>query len=115
MSKGYLIKHVKEVEPVPCPCGSSTRIFTHKDGPTANVHVTHIQDSRKHYHKDVTEIYYILEGQGAMELGDDTVALEPGVAIIIDKGTPHRGVGDFKTLIIGVPAWRPEDEYFVDE
>jgi len=114
MEKGYLVRHAKDVVPTPCPCGSSTRIFTHSDGPVANVHVTHIQDSRRHYHNELTEIYYILEGRGAMELGDDTVPVEPGVAIMIGKHTPHRGSGDFKALIVGVPAWHPEDEHLAD-
>ena len=111
--KGYLARHLKEGAPVPCPCGSSTRIITAEDTPVANLHVTHIKDSTKHYHRETVEIYYILEGRGTRELGDDEVALEPGVTLLIDKGTPHRGKGDFKALIVGVPAFKEEDEFFV--
>jgi len=71
-------------------------------------------DSQKHYHKKCTEFYYILEGEGILELGDDEVKLTPGTAIMIEKGIPHRGKGDFQALIIGVPTFDPDDEYFVD-
>jgi mannose-6-phosphate isomerase-like protein (cupin superfamily) len=112
--KGYLVRHLDEVVPVPCPCGSSTRIIQRDDTPVANLHVTHIQDSAKHYHKGCTEYYYILEGRGHMELGDDVVELKPGTTIIIEPGTPHRGYGDFKALIVGIPAWDHTDEFFCE-
>lgn len=112
--KGYEARHLSNVKPVPCLCGESFRIFTIKDGPMTNIHVTHIMDSRKHYHKKCTEFYYILEGQGVLELGDDKVQLSPGLLVRIDPLTPHRGYGDFKTLIVGIPACEADDEYMVN-
>jgi mannose-6-phosphate isomerase-like protein (cupin superfamily) len=112
MGRGYLARHLSEVAPVPCPCGQSWRIFTRSDGPVANIHVTSIQDSRRHYHKNCTEFYYVLEGEGTLEVGDDQLALTPGLLVRIDANTPHRGHGNFKSLIVGVPAWDPEDEWF---
>ena len=112
MSPDYIVRHIEDVEPVPCPCGSSTRIITRADTEVANLHVTHIQDSEKHYHKGCTEYYYILEGSGTMELGEDEVQLRPGTAIVIPPGLAHRGYGDFKALIVGVPAWEHTDEFF---
>ena len=111
-NKGYIVRQQSDVAPVPCPCGSSTRIIQRQDTPVANLHVTHIQDSTKHYHKNCTEYYYILEGSGHMELGDDVVDLQPGTTIVINEGTPHRGYGDFKTIIVGIPAWEHTDEFF---
>jgi len=32
---------------------------------------------------------------------------------MIKPGIPHRGYGDFKVLIVGIPALQEEDEYFV--
>ena len=112
--KGYMVRHVDEVEPVQCPCGSSTRIIQRQDTPVANLHVTHITDSQKHYHKACTEYYYILEGTGHMELGDDVVEINSGTTIVIEKGTPHRGYGNFKALIVGIPAWDHTDEFFCE-
>ncbi len=115
MSKGYLYRKQSETPTVPCPCGFSTRILQYTDTPVANIHVTDIVDSVKHYHKACTEFYYILEGAGKMELGDDLVDLEPGVTIQIDPGTPHRAYGSVKCLIVGIPAWKHDDEFFMTE
>jgi quercetin dioxygenase-like cupin family protein len=47
-----------------------------------------------------------------MELNDDLVELKPGLVVVIEPGTAHRGYGDFKTLIVGIPAWDHSDEFF---
>ena len=112
MREKTIVRNIKDVEPVPCPCGSSTRIITIKDTDVANLHVTYIQDSKKHCHRGCTEYYYIIEGGGKMELDDEVVDLEPGVAILIPPGVFHRGYGDFRAIIFGVPAWDQNDEFF---
>lgn len=56
MKKSYLLRHAKDVPATACPCGRSKQIFTRKDPPTANLRVTHIQDSRENFHRTVTEI-----------------------------------------------------------
>jgi mannose-6-phosphate isomerase-like protein (cupin superfamily) len=111
-TKGYLVRHVKDAPTVPCSCGSSTRPLTVADTPVCNLHVTHITDSVKHYHKECTEVYYILEGRGKMELNDDVVDLEPGTIIYIEPGTWHRAYGDIRTIVFGVPAYQLDDEFY---
>ena len=113
-NRGYVARHLSEVTPTPCPCGSSTRLITPQDTDVASLHVTRITDSQRHYHKNTTEIYYILSGHGVLEVGDDRVELRPGLAILIEKGVPHRGSGDFEAVIVPVPAFDPEDEYVVE-
>lgn len=111
----YIYRRIEDVPSIPCPCGSSTRIITREDTPVANIHVTHITDSTRHYHKEVTEFYFILEGEGKMELGKDVVELKPGVTILIPPMMAHRAYGDIKCLICGVPAWKHDDEFFCEE
>lgn len=111
----YIYRSLETSPSVPCPCGTSTRIITRRDTPIANLHVTDITDSRKHYHKEVTEFYFILEGAGWMELGDDMVELKPGVAVMIPAGMPHRAWGQLRCLIFGVPACKHDDEFFCEE
>lgn len=113
-ARGYLVRRLQDAPVVPCPCGSSTRLLTRADGPEINVHVTFIQDSVRHYHLNCTEVYYVLEGEGDLELGDDTIAIEPGMMVRIDPGTRHRLRSErgVLTMVIGTPALDPEDEYF---
>ena len=108
----YLCKTLDESPTVPCPCGESTRVITSADTPAANLHVTKITDSRRHYHKLCMEYYHVLEGRGKLEIADDTVDLNPGVTVVIPPRVRHRACGDLKLLIVGIPAFDPDDEYF---
>jgi mannose-6-phosphate isomerase-like protein (cupin superfamily) len=71
-------------------------------------------DSVKHYHKECTEIYLILEGRGHMELNGDVVEVGPGTVVLIEPNTRHRLWSEegVRAVVFGTPAWRPEDEYF---
>src|SRR5690349_12843300 len=42
-----------------------------------------------HYHPLTEEIYYILEGRGRMQIGDEVEIVEPGDAIAIPPGEIH--------------------------
>lgn len=111
---GYLVRRLADAPTVPCPCGQSTRPLTAADGAPCSLHVTAIHDSARHYHRNTTEVYYILEGSGKMELNGDWVELEPGTVIWIEPGTRHRLVseGGVKTIVFGIPAFDPKDEWF---
>jgi mannose-6-phosphate isomerase-like protein (cupin superfamily) len=117
-TRGYLVRRRAEAPTVPCPCGSSTRWLTRADGPLANFHITTIHDAARHYHKLCTELYYILEGTGRLELNDEVIPVEPGTLVVIEPHTRHRLVADgpsgVVTMVLGIPALDPEDEYLVD-
>jgi mannose-6-phosphate isomerase-like protein (cupin superfamily) len=78
------------------------------------LHVTAIRDSVRHYHRQTTEVYYILEGTGKIELNGAWHDLEPGLTIWIEPGTRHRVVseGGIKTIVFSTPAFHAEDEWF---
>ena len=113
-SRGYLVRPIEEAPTIPCPCGQSTRAITRADTPVCNFHITFIQDSVLHYHKECTEVYYILEGQGKMELNGDVIDIRPGLVIYIEPMTRHRlwSKEGVRTIVFGVPALNSEDEYF---
>jgi mannose-6-phosphate isomerase-like protein (cupin superfamily) len=113
----YLVRRIQDAPTVQCPCGMSTRALTAADGTPCNLHVTFIQDSVKHYHRETTEVYYILEGRGKMELNDDVVDVEPGTILYIPPLTAHRLVSKegVRTIVFGIPAYRDDDEFFVTD
>src|SRR3954471_12075002 len=113
-TRGYLVRRLHEAPTVPCPCGESTRPLTRADTPACNLHVTFIRDSVRHYHKQCTEVYLILEGTGQMELNGDVVDVEPGMVIYLEPGTRHRlwSAAGVRTVVFGVPALDADDEYF---
>ncbi len=111
--KKFKIVDFEEVGGVPCPCGSSKRAFMDDEEGVASLHVTTIkEDSRVHYHKKMTEIYYVLEGEGTIELDGESYPLRPGVSVMIKPGCRHRAVGDLKIINVPVPKFDPEDEWF---
>ena len=109
----YLIAHLDELAPVPCPCGFARRAFADCPENVASVHLVDIQtDARTHYHKKMTEIYFVLGGEGQMELDGQLVPVKPMTAIYLKPGCRHRAIGKFKIINIPVPAFDPEDEWF---
>jgi mannose-6-phosphate isomerase-like protein (cupin superfamily) len=113
-SRGYLVRRLEDAPTVPCPCGRSTRPLTAADGAPCSMHVTVITDSVRHHHRACTEVYYILDGRGKMELNGDVIDVEPGLVIWIEPGTWHRlwSAAGVRTVVFGVPAYDPDDEFF---
>ena len=116
MPKNYMITQLDQIPPVPCPCGQTRRAFVTPDNQTATLHMVDIKtDSETHFHKKLTEIYLVLEGEGHMELDGEIVPLKPMTAIFIKPGCRHRAVGKLRIINIPVPAFDPADEWVDDE
>ena len=111
--KNYLIAQLDEIAPVGCPCGSTRRAFAGPDNPTATMHLVQIsRDSRVHYHKKLTEIYLVLEGEGHVELDGERIPVKPLTSMLIKPGCRHRAAGELKIAVVPVPAFDPDDEWF---
>jgi mannose-6-phosphate isomerase-like protein (cupin superfamily) len=104
-----------EIAGVACPCGTARRAFADVESFPATVHQTDIStEARSHYHRRLTEVYYILEcGPDAqMELDDTIVSVQPGNSILIPPGVRHRARGKMRVLVIVFPKFDPDDEWF---
>ena len=111
--KNFLIAQLDEIEAQRCPCGFTKRAFAVPENETATIHLVDIQeDARTHYHKKLTEIYLILEGEGYMELDGELIPVKPMSSILIKPGCRHRAIGKLKIVNIPIPAFDPEDEWF---
>ncbi len=111
--KRYMFSQLDEIDGTDCPCGLSRRAFVSPDNPVATLHMVDIKkDSEVHYHKKLTEIYLVLEGEGYMELDGEKVPVRPMSAIFIKPLCRHRAVGEMRIVNIPVPAFDPEDEWF---
>ena len=109
----YSIVKMNDLSPVRCPCGFAKRAFASDENKTASLHLVDIQqDSKVHYHQKHTEIYYILEGEGEMELDGQKIPLQPGISIRICPGCRHRAAGKLKILNVSIPSFDPQDEWF---
>ena len=109
--KRYLKENLDLIESVQCPCGAAKRAFA-APGSVASFHQVEISvDSRVHYHKRMTEIYYIAEGSGRLELDGEELPVKPGDVIMIQPGCRHRASGKMKIINIVIPAFDPCDEF----
>ncbi|HLJ14803.1 MAG TPA: cupin domain-containing protein [Bryobacteraceae bacterium] len=113
----YRIVRFNEVPGVNCSCGVAHRAFTDLAEYPATVHVTDISiDARLHYHKRLTETYFILEcGPDAkMQLDDEYLPVTPGTCMVIPPGVRHRALGKMKVIIFVLPKFDPADEWLVE-
>ena len=111
--KKYRVNHFEELETFNCPCGTTRRAFIDDPDKIASIHMVDIKkDSELHYHKKMTEIYLILEGEGHMELDGELIHVRKDSTILIKPGCRHRAIGKMKIVNIPVPAFDPNDEYF---
>jgi mannose-6-phosphate isomerase-like protein (cupin superfamily) len=109
----YMIAHFDDIAAVRCPCGYARRAFALPENDAATVHLVDIrQDSKVHYHKEHTEIYLILEGEGHLELDGAHVPVRPFSTVLIRPGCRHRAVGRLRVVNICLPPFDPADEWF---
>lgn len=109
----YMIAQLDEVPPARCPCGFTRRAFAAAPENVASLHLVDIQeDSRTHYHRKMTEMYLVLEGEGQMELDGKLFPVKPLTAIYIRPGCRHRAIGKLRIINIPVPSFDDQDEWF---
>ena len=115
IAKNYQITRLTDIAPTPCSCGGARRAFINDENTVASMHIVDIkQDSELHFHKKMTELYYILEGKGHIELDGEVHSLSPGTAVLIKPGCLHRAVGsNLRILNVPIPKFDPKDEYQV--
>jgi mannose-6-phosphate isomerase-like protein (cupin superfamily) len=110
----YRIVDLKGLGAVACPCGTSRRGLADCDAFPGTIHLTEIDaDAKAHFHRRLTETYYILrcEPGGQLELDGQRVDVAEGLCIVIPPGVVHRAIGRMTILNIVVPKFDPEDEH----
>jgi mannose-6-phosphate isomerase-like protein (cupin superfamily) len=74
------------------------------------------QTTWKHRLK-TSEVYYVMEGEGVMHIGDETAPVRPGSTVYIPPEATqcitNTGGTDLTFICIVDPAWRTEDEEVV--
>jgi mannose-6-phosphate isomerase-like protein (cupin superfamily) len=109
----YLLADLDSIPPTRCPCGFTRRAFATPENSLSTLHIVDIQeDSRTHYHKKMTEIYLVLEGEGHIELDGEKIPIKPMTSIMIKPGCRHRAIGKLKIVNVAIPAFDEADEWF---
>jgi mannose-6-phosphate isomerase-like protein (cupin superfamily) len=106
------------ITPVPCPCGFSRRAFAGLAESPITLHRVDIaRDAKVHFHKRLTEVYYILDcdAGAALELEGERLPVRPGTAVLIPPRTRHRAVGRMRVLVMSHPQFDPADEWATED
>lgn len=112
-SGGYQLQHFAQMATVKCPCGNTRRAFATPENPLATAHMVDITtDSQSHYHRRLTEVYLIIDGEGQMEINGETIPVKPLDVLLIERGCRHRATGNLRIVNIPIPSFDPTDEWF---
>ena len=105
---------------------AAAEAFTTKDGSTIReLHHTEKQSlaearlepgqaTERHYHARTEEIYFLLDGEGELEIDGETRPVAPGDAILIPAGARHqiRAAAPLRFLCCCAPPYSHDDTYF---
>ena len=71
-----------------------------------------------HHHREIEEIYYIVEGRGLMTVGNEVREVVAGDAVYVPRGHRHtlenNGTDWIKLILVCGPAFFAEDEKLED-
>lgn len=113
------VKNINDVPAFTTADGSTIReLLAHRNScirlqSLAEARLEPQQSTTPHYHPRTEEIYYILTGEGRMQIGEEVQQVGPGDAIAIPPGLAHQitntGTVTLKFLCCCAPAYEHED------
>ena len=95
--------------------GSTIRELHHTDEQSlAEATLAPGQTTERHYHARTEEIYFLLEGEGEMELDGERRHVAPGDAVLIPAGAWHqiRAESPLRFVCCCAPPYSHEDTHF---
>ena len=108
-----LVRHEGQVPREQSTCGWRDRLISREDSNVAAwVHAVDIDGAREHYHKIGTELYYVLEGEGAVVLDGESFPVSKGSVVHIPPGVVHGAKGKMRVLVVGIPDIADDDLFY---
>ncbi len=106
--------NVYDLVPVPNVCDQVLReIISLPKFSLAHVLMNKWNVSLWHQHSKMSEIYYILSGEGTVYRGEEATYVEKGAFIVLPSNTPHKlentGNSDLEHLVFAIPPFNPTD------
>jgi len=114
------INNLKDQEAFTTKDGSTIRsILDSTNAPVelqslAEATLTQGSSTDRHYHKQSEEFYFILKGEGSMEIDGEIKPVTVGDAILIPRNSWHQisASSDLQFLCCCAPPYQHEDTYF---
>jgi mannose-6-phosphate isomerase-like protein (cupin superfamily) len=116
------IQNLEQQSPFTTKDGSTIRsILDRTNAPVQNQSLAEAtvpvgQPTQRHYHKLSEEFYFILEGQGIMEIDGEERPVQAGDAILIPPGSWHQitAQNTLRLLCCCAPPYSHQDTYFAE-
>lgn len=115
------IVHENDSIEVPDICGKAIELLNRENSDCKNMSIATIlinkgEISQLHYHKQMEEIYYIIQGEAEMNINNQIKKVVPGHAILIPVGFFHqiKNIGStvLKFISIDSPPFIESDIFF---
>jgi mannose-6-phosphate isomerase-like protein (cupin superfamily) len=111
------VTSIDAVEPFVTKDGSTIRELHHTEVQSlAEATLEVEQATERHYHRVTEEIYFVLKGQGKMEVDGETTYVRPGDAVLIPAGAWHtlenNGTSELRILCCCAPPYSHDDTFF---
>lgn len=102
------VRRLAEQEEFRSVCGHRRDLVGPGEDPRVCFHYMRIFDSRKHVHQLTTEYYFIVDGEGEVELNDTVIPVTKGDMVVITPGVWHTSRpapdSELHVLLIAVPS-----------
>jgi mannose-6-phosphate isomerase-like protein (cupin superfamily) len=109
------LRSIATAEPFTTKDGSTIRELHHTDRQSlAEATLEPGQATERHFHAATEEIYFVLEGEGDLEIDGGIRRVEPGDAALIPPGARHQitAHGMLRFLCCCSPPYAHEDTFF---
>ena len=110
-----IVRRLADLEEFRNSCGFHRDLLSAADCAAVSVAIVRIDRAERHHHQRSIEIYYVLEGEGTIELDGEEITLGPRTLVMIPPGVRHRADGRMNVLVISVPAFNPADQIPADD
>jgi len=72
-----------------------------------------------HQHSRMSEIYFVLDGEGVLFYGNKSIIAKRGTYLMLPPKTPHKlrntGNSDLEHLVFAIPPFDPKDVELLDD
>ncbi|MEA1905124.1 MAG: cupin domain-containing protein, partial [Candidatus Hadarchaeota archaeon] len=110
----FIVRNLSEAEPQKRLCGRIWSLSNSEDFEEGNLsYFEASRPARPHYHKETTEMYFVISGRGKILVDKSEERLKRGTFVMIRPSTVHRVIPDegsiLKIVVCSIPAWKEED------
>jgi mannose-6-phosphate isomerase-like protein (cupin superfamily) len=118
-----LIVDEKNLIEIPDICGKVIELFNKENSACKNMSIATVfidpgKESKKHFHKVMEEIYYIIKGEGEISIDNNKFLINEGYSVLLSPMSIHqiKNIGEsvLKFISIDSPPFYETDVYFSD-